>query len=100
MPWQACLSPRLVLVLEFVRDLLQHLLIRLDALGLDRAPRWRVVARRGQEQRAPVAERDHRLNRAFAERARAQNSGALMILKRTSHNLGCRGADRARSRCW
>src|SRR5947208_336778 len=57
MPWQACLAPRLVLALELVRDLLQHLLIRLDALGLDRAPGWRVVARRGQEQRAPVAER-------------------------------------------
>ena len=41
--------------------------VGLDALGLDRAAGRRVVARRGQAERAVAAERDDRLHRALAE---------------------------------
>ena len=67
--------------------------IRLDAGRLDRAARRRVVARRGQPHRAVGAarQRDDGLHRAFAERARAHDGRALMILQGAGNDLGGRG---------
>ena len=64
----------------------------LDALRLDRAARRRVVARRGQPQRAvAVAERDDGLHRALAEGARAEDGRALVVLQRAGDDFRRRG---------
>src|SRR6185312_12870141 len=79
------------LVLQVVRHVLHHLDVRRDALGLDRASGRRVVARRGQPQRAVAgAERDDGLHRALAERARAENGRALVVLQGARDDLGRR----------
>ncbi len=84
--------PWSVLALQLVGHVLQDLDVGLDALGLDRAARRRVVARRGQAQRAVVlAERDDGLHRALAERARADDGRALVVLQRAGDDLGGRG---------
>src|SRR5262245_30728116 len=79
----ASVSPRL----ELLRNLLQHLDIRCDALGLDRAAGRRKVARRGEPQRTIAgAKRDDGLYRALAERAGADDGRALVILQRARHD--------------
>ena len=65
-----------------------------NALGLDRAAGRREIARRGQAQRAVAgAQRDDGLHRALAERARADERGALVILQRAGDDF--RGRRRA-----
>src|SRR5689334_3864676 len=65
--------------------------IGLNALGLDRPVRRRVVAGRGETDRAVGSERDDGLDRTLAERPRADDGGALVVLQ-------CTGDD-FRSRC-
>src|SRR6516225_869095 len=74
--------------LQVVGNVLQHLDIRRDALGLNRAPRRGVIARGGQAQR-PIAgaERDDGLHRALAERARADQRRALVVLQRAGNDF-------------
>src|SRR6516225_1384685 len=56
--------------------------LRRDARGLNGVPRRRVVPRRSQPQRAIAAsERNYRLHRSFAERSRADEGGALLVLQ-------------------
>ncbi|MPM90811.1 hypothetical protein SDC9_137933 [bioreactor metagenome] len=62
-----------------------------DALGLDGAAAWRVVARGGQLDAGVGAERAHGLHRALAEGLRAHDGGALVILQRTGHDFAGRG---------
>src|SRR5262249_3483786 len=60
-------------------------------LRLDRTSGRGEVARGGQPQRAIAgAERNDGLHRALAERARADDGRAAMILERTRHNFGGR----------
>src|SRR5262249_55415672 len=88
---QRRLSARVGPLLELIRNFLQDLDVGRDALGLDRAPGRREVARRGEPQRAVAgAERNDGLHRALAERAGADNGRALVILQRASHDLGGR----------
>src|SRR5215471_17002586 len=71
------------LSLHVIRNVLQNFDVRRDALGLNRAPRRCVVPSRSQPQRAiAAAERNDRLYRSFAERAGADESGALLVLQR------------------
>ena len=85
------LALQVVLALELIGHVLQHDDVGLDALGLDRAARRRVVARRGQPQRAIVlAERDDRLHRALAERTGADQRRALVVLQRAGNDLRSR----------
>ena len=75
--------------LQFVRDVLKHFEIRRDALGLDRSPRGCEVSCRRQRQRAvPRAERNDGLHGAFAERARPDQGGALVVVQGARHDLG------------
>ena len=67
-----------------------HFHIRQDAGGLDRAVFGRVVERGGDFQRAAVAHRDHRLHRAFAEAAGADQYRTAVILQRAGHDFGSR----------
>src|SRR5262245_50826482 len=89
---QRSLTARVGARLELVRHLLQHLDVGRDALRLDRASGRGEVARGGQQER-PIAgaQRNDGLHRALAERARADDGGAAMILQRTCHNFGGRG---------
>ena len=64
--------------------------VGLDALRLDRAPRRRVVARRGELQARVVAERKDRLHRALAEGLRAHDGRALVVLQRAGDDFGGR----------
>src|SRR5208337_1664653 len=77
------------LALQVVRDVLEHLDVRIDALGLDRAARRRVIARGGQLERAALAERQNGLNRPLAEAARADQRGALEVLQRARDDFRC-----------
>ena len=79
------------LALQLVGQLLLDDDVGIDALGLDRAVRRRVVARRRQPDRAVGAERDDRLHRALAERARADDGRALVVLQGAGDDLGGRG---------
>ena len=85
------LALHVFLALEIVGHVLEHLVIGLDALGLDRPSGGRVVARRRQAERAVLAERHDRLNRALAERPGADQRGALVILQRARDDLRRRG---------
>src|SRR5579864_327480 len=79
-----CVGPRL----QLVRHVLQHLDIGHDALGLDRLAGRRVVARRGQAQRAiAAAERNDGLHRSLAERAGADQRRALVVLQRAGDDF-------------
>ena len=81
-----------VLAFQFIRHILQNDHVGVDALGLNRATRWRVVTRRRQTQGAAIAaERDDRLHRAFAEGARTDNRRALVILQRAGDDFRRRG---------
>ena len=63
-----------------------------DAPGLDGAAVGRVVAGRGElDGRLLAGQRQDGLHRALAEGLRAQHDGALVVLQRTSHDLGGRG---------
>ncbi len=62
--------------------------VRLDAQGLDRAAARRVVARRGELDGRVVAERHDGLHRALAERLRAHDLRALVVLQRAGDDLG------------
>src|SRR5690606_31667715 len=75
---------------ELRRQLLDHLDVRVDALGLDRASRRREVARRGQPERAVGTQRDDRLHRALAEGPGADDGRAAMILEGAGDDLGRR----------
>src|SRR5882724_2199426 len=81
--------------LQLVRHVLQHFDIGNDALGLDRFARWREVTGGGQTQRpVAAAERDDGLHRALAERARADQRRALVVLQRAGDDFRgrCRAA--------
>ena len=65
--------------------------IGLDAGSLDRGARRRVVERRGQAERGFRIQRNDRLDRPLAERCRAQNGGATVILQRAGNDFRCRG---------
>ena len=81
-----------VLALEVGRRVLEHGDVGLDALGLDRTARGRVIARRGQAQGAVVlAERNDGLDRALAEGARAEQRRALVVLQGAGHDFRSRG---------
>ena len=60
-----------------------------DALGLDRAPVRREIARGGELDRGAIAEREDGLHRSLAERLRAHYDRALVILQRASHDFRC-----------
>src|SRR3712207_1551400 len=70
---QTGLALGLVLALQFLRDVLQHLDVRIDALGLDRTASRGVVARRRQAHGPVAAERDDGLQGALAEGAGSEN---------------------------
>ena len=79
---QRCFALGVDLSLHIIRNVLQHFDVRRDARGLNRVPRRRVVPRGGQPQRANAgAERNDSLHRSFAERARADEGGALVVLQ-------------------
>src|SRR6266478_9627528 len=86
---QRRLAARVGARFELLRHVLQHLYVGRDTLRLDRTSGRGEVARGGQPQR-PIAgaERNDGLHRAFAERARADDGRAAMILERTRHNFG------------
>ncbi len=78
--------------LQLVRHVLEHLDVGHDALGLDRLARRRVVAGGGQPQRAVAAsQRNDGLHRALAERARADDGRALVVLQCASDDFRRRG---------
>src|SRR5499433_776783 len=89
---QRSLAARVGARLELLGYLLQHLDVGRDALGLDGASGRGEVAGGGQPQR-PIAgaERNDRLHRALAERARADDGRAAVILERTRHDFRGRG---------
>src|SRR5438876_556564 len=88
---QRRLAARVGARFELLRHVLQHLNIGRDTLRLDRASRGGEVARGSQPQRAIAgAERNDGLHRPLAERARADDGRAAMILERTRHNFGGR----------
>src|SRR5918997_2804782 len=62
---QAGFALGLVLALQLLGNVLQHLHVRIDALGLDGAARRGVVARRGQAHGSVTAERDDGLHGAL-----------------------------------
>src|SRR6516225_771139 len=69
---ERCFTLGVDLSLQVIWNILQDFDVRRDARGLNRAPRWRVVPRRCQPQRAiAAAMRNDRLYRSFAERSRA-----------------------------
>src|SRR5262249_47728861 len=80
------------LSLHVIRNVLEDFDVWRDARGLNGVPRRPVVPRRGQPQRAIAAsERNDRLHRSFAERSRADEGGALLVLQGASDDF--------RSRC-
>ena len=87
---QIGLAPRLALV-DRLDAGLHDLDVGHDALGLDRGPGRRVVARRGQADRAMAGQRHDGLHRALAERAGAHHDRPAVILQRAGHDLGGRG---------
>src|SRR5499427_7628750 len=79
---QRCFALGVDLSLHVIRNVLQDFDVRRDARGLNRVPRRRVIPRRSQPQRAiAAAERNDRLHRSFAERSRADEGGALLVLQ-------------------
>src|SRR6516165_9021581 len=89
---QRRLAARVGARFEFLRHVLQHLDVGRDTLRLDRASRGGEVARGSQPQRAIAgAERNDGLHRPLAERARADDGRAPVILKRTCHDFRGRG---------
>ena len=91
MTLEARLALGVVLALQVLGGVLQDLDVGIDALGLDRAARRRVVARGGQADGAVLAERDDGLDRTLAEGARADDGRALVVLEGTGDDLGSRG---------
>ncbi len=87
MPLERGLALGFVLALQFIRDVLLHDNIRIDAFGLDRTTRGREVKLRRQLQRAIFPQREDRLHRALAEGACADDRGALLVLQGTGDNL-------------
>src|SRR6516165_10262921 len=80
--------PRLYLL----RNVLEHVDVRRNALGLDRTARRREIARRGQPQGTVAGtERDDGLHRALAERTGAHQGRPPVILQRAGDDLGGRG---------
>jgi hypothetical protein len=80
---QRRLAARVGARFELLRHVLQHLDVGRDTLRLDRTSGRGEVARGCQPQRAIAgAERNDGLHRAFAERARADDGRAPMILER------------------
>ncbi len=71
-----------------------NLVIRGDALALDRLAVGGVVARRGELERGIGPERQHGLHRALAEGQRAHDHCTLVVLQGASHDFGgrCRSA--------
>ena len=79
---QRCFALSVDLSLQVIRNVLQDFDVRRDARGLNRVPRRRVVPRRRQPQRAIAgAERNDCLHRPFAERSRADEGSALLVLQ-------------------
>src|SRR5918993_1454043 len=66
--------------------------VRVDAAGLNRAARRRVIARRGQPESRLRTHDLHRLDRALAEAAFAQNERAMVVLQGSSDDLRRGGA--------
>ena len=64
--------------------------VRLDSAGLNRAARRRVVARRGQPERAVGAGLHDGLDRALAEALLAHDQRAAVILERAGDDFGRR----------
>src|SRR5712691_238610 len=87
---QRRLAARLDLALELFGQILNELDIGRDALGLNRAPGGGEVARGRELERTVGSDRDHRLHRALAERAAAEDRRTLVILQRAGDNFGCR----------
>src|SRR5215472_138201 len=88
---QRRLAARVDARFELLRHVLQHLDVGRDTLRLDRTSGWSEVAGGGQPQRAIAgAERNDGLHRALAERARADDGRAPVILERTRHDFGGR----------
>src|SRR6516225_7390148 len=89
---QRSLAARVGARFELLRHVLQHLDVGRDTLRLDRTSGRGEVAGGGQPER-PIAgaERNDGLHRALAERARADDGRAAVILERTRHNFGGRG---------
>src|SRR4051812_37759606 len=81
---------RSVFALKVRRQLLFDDRIGVDAARLDRATGGRVVARGRKPQRPLAAERHDRLDRSLAERPRADDRGALLILKGAGDDLRSR----------
>src|SRR5258708_15659365 len=76
---------------ELLRHVLQHLDVGRDTLRLDRTSGRSEVAGGGQPERSIAgAERNDGLHRALAERARADDGRAAMILERTRNDFGGR----------
>src|SRR6266404_2588022 len=88
---QRRLAARVGARFELLRHVLQHLDVGRDTLRLDRTSGRSEVAPGGQPERSIAgAERNDGLHRALAERARADDGRAAMILQRTRHNFGGR----------
>src|SRR5712671_2715109 len=91
-PTQRGLAPGGYPRLELLGHILQHLDVGHDSLCLDGTSRRRVVARRGQPQRAIAGtERNDGLYRPLAEGTRADDGGALVVLQGAGDDLRSRG---------
>lgn len=68
--------------------------VGLEPFLVDRGARRREVTRRRQLERLSVAQRDHRLHRALAERTLTHERGAPVVTQRAGHDLRtrCRAA--------
>ena len=87
---QACLADDLIVAAprQRLRGFLRNDVIRLDALGLNRAPRRRIVTSGGEHERALVVEWNHGLYRTFAEGSGADDGGSVVVLQRARHDFG------------
>src|SRR5919109_3657588 len=82
---------RLVLALQLGRKLLLDDDVRIDALGLNRAARRRVIACGGQSNRAIATKGNNGLYRSLTKRTRTDHGGAFVTLKGARHDLRCGG---------
>ena len=80
---------RVVEIERHAVDVLERV-VRLDAAALDGAARRREVTRSRELDGAALRERHHRLHRALAEGAPAQQHGAVVILQRAGEDFGRR----------